>query len=210
MSTTERLINANRDLLQSVTNHILPKELCNGTLSDDVLYIYCAQDKKFFILALRLLAFYSSRAPSEEALLRLCKQVGFLAGEENDYFDQCLQLTERDPLKRFKTQVLPKVQKYLDFLEKMPASVDYGQWVTHMWCAEYVYWKWAHHLPRSDKLEWKHKEWIKLHDGDHFEEWCNFLAGEVDKLQYEDVSRIFVTTLELEKDFFDSCLEATK
>ncbi|CDO92874.1 unnamed protein product [Kluyveromyces dobzhanskii CBS 2104] len=210
MSTTNRLLEENEELVSLVTQHILPKQLCDGTLSDDVLYIYCAQDKMFFILTLRLIVFYTSKAPTEKALLRLCKQVGFLANDENDYFDRCLKLTEKASLKRFEKEVLPKVQKYLDFLESMPDSLDYDQWVTHLWCAEHVYSRWAHDLPRAKNLEWKHQEWIRLHDGDHFEEWCNFLAAEVDKVDYTHVNKVFKATLELEKDFFDGCLQAAK
>lgn len=210
MLTTDRLLQENKELVDLVAKHTLPLQLCNGTLSDDVLYIYSAQDQKFFITSLRLIALYTSKAPTEKALLRLCKQIGFLMDQENDYFGNCMKLTEREPLKQYVHKTLPKVQNYLDFLNDMPSSRNYQQWVTHMWCAEYVYWRWAHDLPRAENLEWKHQEWIRLHDGDHFEEWCQFLASEVNKYSYEEVSGIFKETLKLEKDFFDACEEAAK
>ena len=93
-------------------------------------------------------------------------------------------------------------------MSDLPNNGDFGLWICHMWCAEYVYWKWAHDLPRAENLDWKHQEWIRLHDGDHFEEWCGFLESQLNQYPFEKVNEIFKQTLHLEKDFFDACYEA--
>lgn len=203
-STTSRLLKENADLILQVTKHRLPQELCEGTLHDEILYVYAAQDLKFFQIGLRTLAYFTSQAPDDQVFIRLCQQIGFLSNDENDYFEKCLKLTEKPHLVKFKSIVLPKVQQYLDFLDGLKKE-SFATWATHMWCCEFVYWRWAHDLPRKDGLEWKHAEWIRLHDGEHFEEWCNFLEGIVNRFSFEEVNAVFVKTLQLEIDFFDAC-----
>ncbi|KAH3902415.1 related to Protein PET18 [Saccharomycodes ludwigii] len=217
MSVTDKLIKKYQEKFDKTINHPLTKELCNGTLPDKTLYIYLEQDLKFFHVGLRTILKTTMLAPENDVMMRLAKQVGFLANAEHGYFEQVLKLLESsiDTKNTKIPEVLPEVGVYLDFLKNLTTdhSITYEQLITFLWCSEFCYLRWAQiaeeqKLIPSD-LHWKYKEWINLHSGEHFEEWTYFLQAQVDKINvsknFADIEKIFEQTIDLEYKFFESC-----
>lgn len=213
MTTTDSLLAKYADLFQKTTTHQLTKELCQGTLADRTLFIYLAQDLQFFEEGLRLMCKISSLAPAPESLLVLARKIGFFASDENGYFRDALKLLEPqvdETSMHWLKNRLPQVESYVGQLISMTRESNwkYPQLITYLWCAEIVYWKWAHHLPKSSNLHWKYQTWIDLHDGQHFQEWCDFLRDEVNQFPLKEVEPTFEKFLKLEYEFFESCYNA--
>lgn len=214
VTTTEALLAKYQNTFKEATEHQLTKELCLGTLKDSTLYTYLAQDLQFFETGLRLICKVTSLAPTNDSLITLAKKVGFFASDENSYFHDALELLEPsvDAARReflLKEQI-GSIKNYVGFLIEMTndTSYTYAQLVTYLWCAEEVYWKWAHDLPRAKGLHWKYQTWIDLHDGEHFQVWCEFLRKEVDRYSLEEVESVFHKTLQLEVEFFNESYNA--
>ncbi|SCU91243.1 LAME_0E11782g1_1 [Lachancea meyersii CBS 8951] len=212
MSVSQKLIDNHRELFEKATHHMLPKELCAGTLPDKVLFVYLAQDLQFFQSGLRLLTKTTSLAPDSDSLVTLAKKIGFFANDENDYFYKCLaevsdSLSSSDG-EHFRTNKLPQVERYIDYLEKCARNeTSYAKLITFVYCMELVYLEWPIYFPKADNLHWKHQTWIDLHAGSHFETWCDFLRAEVDKCDYNEVSEVFEKVLKLEYEFFEACYQ---
>ncbi|GAV54415.1 hypothetical protein ZYGR_0AL01470 [Zygosaccharomyces rouxii] len=212
-TTTDGLLAKYADLFEKATTHQLTKELCQGTLADRRLFIYLAQDLQFFEEGLRLMCKIASLAPAPESLLTLARKIGFFASDENGYFRDALKLLEPqvdESSTHWVSNRLPQVESYVGQLIAMTRDQkwQYAQLITYLWCAEIVYWQWAHYLPRSSNLHWKHQTWIDLHDGQHFQEWCDFLRDEVNQFPLEEVESTFEKFLKLEYGFFESCYNA--
>ncbi|CAI4056620.1 hypothetical protein SKDZ_03G0830 [Saccharomyces kudriavzevii ZP591] len=213
-STTDKLIQKHASLFKKATEHKFTNELCSGTLKDRSLYIYLTQDLLFFETSLRLICKTTSLAPTTHALITLAKKIGFFSNDENSYFHDCLELlapslTEAERAK-FDHKAIPAVDTFLKLIEDLTKdnSVSWASLITDLWISEEAYWTWARDTPRAPGLHWKYQKWIDLHDGEHFQTWCEFLKAEVDKFSVEEVEGIFVKVLQLEVDFFDSCYNA--
>ncbi|QLG71353.1 hypothetical protein HG535_0B03930 [Zygotorulaspora mrakii] len=213
-STTDVLLAKNEALFKKATEHNLTKELCQGTLKDRTLYIYLAQDVQFFETGLRLLCKLTSLAPSTFSLITLAKKIGFFASDENTYFENALKLlggsVAEEQREAFKAQKIGDIKSYVDFLEEMTNSTKYtyAELVTYLWVAEQVYWTWARDSPRKENLHWKYQTWIDLHDGEHFQVWCEFLRDEVNKYSVAEVEEMFKKVLQMEYEFFETSYSA--
>lgn len=229
MSKIEQLLSRHGKKFQLSITHPLTNELCEGSLADYKLYTFLAQDLQYFQIGLnvmgRALSFCTN---NERSSIILAKQIGFVAGRENDYFDITMSLlkkTSGDQLQEnipsMLTPVLPKrlpeVQAYIDFMETLVnESTCYCELAVFLYVMEKVYLGWAqYNLDKQDKintLEYKHQEWIDLHSGPEFEEWVQFLADEVERSsiglsesQWKKCEKVFEKTLDLEIGFFESC-----
>ncbi|CAI1875844.1 hypothetical protein SEUBUCD646_0C00900 [Saccharomyces eubayanus] len=213
-STTDKLLQKHDSLLKRTTEHKFTKELCSGTLNDRSLYIYLTQDLLFFETGLRLICKTTSLAPTTNALITLAKKIGFFANDENSYFHDCLELLapslSKEERANFDNKIIPGIDTYIKFLEDFTkdSSVTWASLITYLWICEESYWIWARDTPRAPGLHWKHQKWIDLHDGEHFQVWCEFLKAEVDKFSVEEVESVFTRVLQLEFQFFETCYNA--
>jgi thiaminase len=200
---------------KKATTHAFTTELCKGTLPDDKLLVYLIQDLKFFQVGIRLTCRAASLCDDNESQIKLAKQIGFFANDENDYFEICIkQLSEKfdaDKLQYFNSLELPEVKHYIDSLRRLLEDPDatYRQIITATYLMEAVYLQWADDainlgiIPAN--IEWKHKEWIDLHSGEGFSAWTEFLKQEVDRVGDETVESVFQEFCKLEFEFFDKC-----
>lgn len=212
--TSDALLTKYSEQYKKATEHPLTKELCLGVIKDATLYTYLAQDLQFFETGLRLICRLTSLAPTSDSLITLAKKIGFFASDENTYFQDALNLLAPsvDESKRelLKTEQIGRIKNYVNYLKELTqdTTLTYGQLVTYLWCSEQVYLKWAHDLPRANNLHWKYQTWIDLHDGEHFEVWCEFLKKEVDNYDLKEVEAVFEKTLQLEYEFFEESYNA--
>ncbi|KAK6877806.1 Protein PET18 [Candida tropicalis] len=220
MSVIERLLKEHNDIYQKSISHPLTNELCQGTLEDYRLYTYLHQDLKFFQVGLNLFGKTLAYCDYPNAAIRLGKQIGFVSSLENDYFTITLkELTEKSDLskvRKLKEQdlILPEVAKYIQFLNYLTyKTTSYIELITGLYVMEKTYLGWAqYNTERGIKkdLAYKHQEWINLHLDYAFEEWVNFLGSEVERVvkledDYKVCEAMFVKTVKLETEFFESC-----
>lgn len=220
MSVIERLLKEHNDIFQESISHPLTNELCQGTLADYKLYTYLHQDLKYFQLGLNLFGKTLAYCDYPAAAIRLGKQIGFISSQENDYFTTTLkELTENSDLSKVKklkeeNLTLSSVTKYLDLLNYLTyESTSYIELITLLYVMEKTYLGWAqYNTERGIKkdLAYKHQEWINLHLDYAFEEWVNFLGSEVERVvkledDYKVCEAMFVKTVKLETEFFESC-----
>ncbi|CAH6722305.1 protein Pet18p [[Candida] jaroonii] len=211
MTITDDLFEEFNHLYLPSINHQLTKELCRGTLSDSRLFTYLVQDLKYFDIGLNLFAKTMTLCDNMKSKIVLGKQIGFIANDENDYFEKAieeLKLTVNDTIQ---DKVLPEVDQYLKYMTYLiEDSKSYPELVTALYFMEQVYLGWADLNMASvpEDLEYKYKEWIDLHSGEDFTKWTNFLRSEVDRVGSKDLKGVKSATekvLTLELQFFDSC-----
>ncbi|CCH41593.1 Seed maturation protein PM36 [Wickerhamomyces ciferrii] len=210
MSFSDQLLNKYQNLFTKATTHQFTTELCQGTLPDNKLLLYLIQDLKFFQVGIRLTCKLASLCDDDESQIKLAKQIGFFANNENDYFQICIKdLSSKVALDQ--SILLPQVETYVAYLKNLLKSnnYSYGQLVTAHYLMEEVYLKWANDAIENNTIpsdiEWKHKEWIDLHSGEGFSNWVKFLKDEVDRVGDETCEQIFVDMCKLEFEFFDAC-----
>jgi thiaminase len=220
------LLEKYKERYQKAITHALTKELCEGTLPDFKLFTYLTQDLKFFQLGMNVFGKTLAYCDNTDSAIILSKQIGFIANDENDYFDNCLtQLkeTSKPELEQHcckmllgpDSPVLPLVEKYLQYLKHLAhESLSYVEIITFMYLMEQVYLGWADfHILKGnvrEDLPYKYKEWIILHSGDKFTSWVEFLKREVNRAVVSQDDRslceeAFLMALNLEIAFFDSC-----
>lgn len=205
-----------------VVSHPFTTELCHGTLPDYKLYTYLVQDLTFFQDSLKVLGATLTYCDDPVASIVIGKQVGFLAHDENTYFQTCLKQLEQEKSDELKAHVpsmmetptpkLPLVQKYLSTLAHLAFNChDYATIITYMYVMEKSYLGWVQYNESTmPKLKYKHQEWIDLHSGPAFCKWVDFLASEVervavDKSTRETMCQAFESAVQLEIDFFEAC-----
>lgn len=215
MSFSDQLKSKYQDLFEKATNHVFTTELCNGTLSDDKLLVYLIQDLKFFQVGIRLTCKAASMCDDDKSQIKLAKQIGFFANNENDYFNICIdQLSkqfDKQQLEYFNSLQFEQVDRYINSLKHLLTAqeITYKQIITATYLMEAVYLQWANDAIKAKTipadLPWKYKEWIDLHSGELFSNWTEFLKLEVDRVADESVEAVFAEFCELEFEFFDKC-----
>lgn len=205
-----------------VVSHPFTTELCQGTLPDYKLYTYLVQDLKFFQDSLKVLGTTLAYCDDPVASIVIGKQVGFLAHDENTYFQTCLKQLETDSLEELRehapsmlakpSPTLPQVQKYLGVLRELAFNcTEYAKIITYMYVMEKSYLGWVqYNEPTMGRLEYKHQEWVDLHNGPAFCKWVDFLASEVNRVAADASARelmreAFQCAVQLEIDFFEAC-----
>lgn len=209
MSVSEKLLKNYKGIIDKAAKHPLAKEICDGTLSDRCLYVYLSQDLLFFQSALRFSCRATSLSP-DESLLRRAKQIGFFANDENDYFQKCLELVGADlntkERERYTTTRLPVTDKFIKYMETiLNNEKSYSKFVAFGYASELVYLLWPKYFEKRAGIHWKYQRWIDLHQGQQFEDWCQFLTCEIDKCDYEEICNVFKDVIQLEYDFFEAC-----
>lgn len=219
MSFAESLVRKFHDRFTKATTHAFTTELCKGTLSDDRLLVYLFQDLRFFQFGLRLTCKTASLCDDDAVQIKLSKQIGFFANDENDYFQICIdQLSknlEKEQLEKIKNVKVHAADRYVEYLRYLlEGNHTYPVLITATYLMEEVYLKWAQDaidnkiIPHD--LEWKYKEWIDLHSGPIFTPWVELLRSEVDRVGDESVERVFKEMCDLEYEFFDGCYNYAK
>ncbi|KAF6010171.1 hypothetical protein HII12_003047 [Brettanomyces bruxellensis] len=218
MKFTEQLLAKHRKHFERATQHPLVKQLCAGTLSDKILCIYVSQDLKYFYDCGKAMLKTAYLCPDAKDVVTFNKQLGFFANDEHDYFGETINYcVKHDPsLKKYLKAdfILPEVRNYMAYIKRISSRIDdfnYGQMVTFIWANEKIYLQWAQNalnIPDSipEDLHWRFKQWITLHSGNAFEQWVEFLEGQVNKYgRISEIEPIFLKVTDLEFGFFEGC-----
>jgi thiaminase/transcriptional activator TenA len=140
----------------------------------------------------------------------LARQLGLVAGDENDYFTRALDRLAVTVDARRAPELLPPTRGFLELMDGARRSADYGVTLAVLLVAEWLYADWAawDASPPSDPL---YAEWIDLHRGPAFTAWVATLRAEIDRVGDEvgpggraRMSEAFARAVELELAFFDA------
>ncbi|MFT5453087.1 MAG: thiaminase/transcriptional activator TenA [Urechidicola sp.] len=194
------------------TKHSFCAELASGTLPNDKMRLYLAQDYTFIDNFIRLAGCAIHHAPSLSDRLPLAQFLGVISGPENTYFQrsfEALDVIEKD---RIKPDLLPSTYAFQSLMLEAADSGCYGSMIAVLCAAEWSYLSWAEPFaPAPAALPFYYGEWITLHSGCYFESVVEHLRIQLDNAydksdsdQKNSISGYFRNAVLLEKEFFDA------
>ncbi|WP_018330440.1 TenA family protein [Actinomycetospora chiangmaiensis] len=197
MTTSAELRRRHAEVWDAAVGHRFVDELGAGTVPDAVLARYLSQDALFLDAFVALLGAAVAAADRPGARMVLARQLGLVAGDEDDYFTRALaRLGVDGPV-----DPAPPTTGFLGLMDRAGRSADYPTIMTVLLVAEWLYLDWAQRLGAAPD-DWLYAEWIELHRGPAFAAWVTFLRGEVDRVGADGT--VFAVAVELELAFFDA------
>jgi thiaminase/transcriptional activator TenA len=209
MSFTGELRESSTTAWDAAVGHRFVDELWDGSVDRDVLRHYLEQDLQFVDAFVALLGAAVAHADRPAPRVRLARQLGLVAGPENDYFERSLDRLggTSTPDRRAPT---------VGFVDLMGEARDagYAEALAVLLVAEWLYLDWATRPGATAPDDAVCREWIDLHRGIEFEEWVAFLRDELDRVadalapeRRKRVAALFVRAVDLELAFFDAAYE---
>lgn len=210
MPFSEELRAANAGAWDAAVGHRFVDELWAGTVDDAVLARYLTQDLQFLDGFVALLGAAVANADLPAPRMVLARQLGLVAGDENDYFARALdRLGVTGPARRAPALLAP-TRGFLELMDGARRSADYGVTLAVLLVAEWLYADWAGRDAPSPS-DWLHAEWVDLHRGSAFTAWVATLRAEVDRVGdeagpggRERMAEAFAGAVGLEVAFFDA------
>jgi thiaminase/transcriptional activator TenA len=192
----------------AAVGHRFVDELWTGTVDDAVLARYLVQDLQFLDAFVALLGAAVATADRPASRLVLARQLGLVAGDEDDYFTRALDRLGVPETERRAPELLPPTRDFVALMDDARCSASYAEVLTVLLVAEWLYADWAARdapLP-DDRL---HADWIALHRGEAFTAWVAFLRDEVDRVaaggaDQQRMAEVFGRAVVLELAFFDA------
>lgn len=190
----------------AAVRHRFVDELWSGTVDDAVMARYLGQDAQFLDAFVALLGAAVAAGDRTGPRLAIARQLGLIAGDEDDYFTRALARLGVDP-----AAVAPAgpTRDFVALMDSARASADYATILAVLVVAEWLYLDWASRsAPAPD--DWLHREWIDLHRGEAFAAWVELLCGELDRVAGADDAALarareaFTRAVALELAFFDA------
>lgn len=209
MSFTGELRESSTTAWDAAVGHRFVDELWDGSVDRDVLRHYLEQDLQFVDAFLALLGAAVADADRPAPRVRLARQLGLVAGPENDYFERSLDRLGG-------TSAPDRRAPTVGFVDLMGEARDagYAEALAVLLVAEWLYLDWATRPGATAPDDAVCREWIDLHRGIEFEEWVAFLRDELDRVadalapeRRERVAALFVRAVDLELAFFDAAYE---
>lgn len=213
MITSAALRQRHAPTWDAAVGHRFVNELGAGIVDDAVLARYLAQDALFLDAFVALLGAAVAHADLPGPRTVIARQLGLVAGDENDYFTRALDRLGVDGATRRSPALLPPTRDFLHLMDDARRSADYGVALAVLLVAEWLYADWA---ARDAPLpgDWLHGEWIELHRGPPFAAWVATLRSELDRVADEAgpggrarIGEAFGAAVDLELAFFDAALD---
>jgi thiaminase/transcriptional activator TenA len=195
----------------AAVRHRFVDEIWRGAVSPGVLSTYLVQDHQFFDAFVALMGAAVASADTVEPRVVHARQLGLVAGPENDFFARALDALDVPLGDRTHPALLPPTEGFIALMDEARRSADYPSCLAVLLVAEWVYLDWA---TRPDAVlpdEPIQREWIQLHSGPAFEAWVAFLRREFDRVttglsggHREQVVELFGRAVHLELAFFEA------
>lgn len=190
--------------------HRFVDELWRGAVEPQFLRAYFVQDHQFFDAFVALLGAAVAAADRPAPRITLARQLGLLAGPENDFFARTLDALDVPLADRTDPAIAPPTRGLLDLMARARAAGDYAGCLTVLLVAEWLYLEWATRPDTEPPADLIHREWIELHRGPAFTAWVAFLRADFDRVTatLDDVGReavgaVFAHAVGWELAFFD-------
>lgn len=173
------------DEWQAAVTHRFVRELVADQLPDDVLRDYLIQDNQFSFDFLSLLGQALASADTMPAKNRLARQLGFIANDEDAYFQDRFAQFAVPQAEIDHPQLTPSAQGFRQLYRSTLETRSYADALIVLTVAESLYLDWAElqteHGTRMPKLA-QNRGWVDVHRGEDFTEWVAFLIGELNRV----------------------------
>ncbi|MDR1712517.1 MAG: TenA family protein [Propionibacteriaceae bacterium] len=184
MTAVEQLRSQVAATWDAAIKHRFVDELLAGTIADDVLGGYLAQDYQFFIYFLNEIGQALASADTLEAKIRLGQQIGFVTNDEDAYFQLAFDKLGVPAAEQRNPALKPATQGFAELITRVVETRDYKQIILLLYVAETLYLDWAKRSAaeglRPPRPE--HYGWIDVHEGEQFRNWVSFLESEVNRV----------------------------
>jgi len=195
----------NSETWTAAISHKFVTELWAGRVPEPVMSTYLSQDYLFVDTFVALMGAAVSHSDSASARMKIARQLGLVANDEDSYFVRALKRLNAPP-----ASPLPPTQEFIDLMNA--ARADYASALTVLLVAEWLYLDWATPSPTpAVPQDWLYTEWIDLHRGDGFERWVELLKDELDRVAAtaddetkRRIEDMFARAVRLELAFFQA------
>lgn len=211
MSFSAELRTAHAKTWDAATGHRFVDDIWRGAVPTRVLTTYLVQDNRFLDAFVALLGAAVAAADRAEPRMVHARQLGVLAGPENDFFARALDALDVPTADRTDPPLLPPTADFLALMHDARGSADYPTCLAVLLVAEWLYLDWAARPGAAPPAEPVQREWIELHRGPAFERWVSFLRSEFDRTTATlgadartAVAVTFARAVALELAFFDA------
>jgi thiaminase (transcriptional activator TenA) len=211
MTLSEDLRQATAATWDAAVGHRFVEEIWRGAVPPAALTTYLVQDNQFLDAFVALLGATVASADRAEPRMVHARQLGVLAGPENDFFARALDALDVPVEERSAPQLLPPTVGFLELMHAARRSADYARCLAVLLVAEWLYLEWATRPEETPPDEPLQAEWITLHSGRAFAGWVEFLRTEFDRVcadleptHRDRVQELFVRAVDLELAFFDA------
>ncbi|MGH3588806.1 MAG: TenA family protein [Pseudonocardia sp.] len=195
----------------AAVGHRFVDEIWRGEVDGAVLGEYLVQDFQFVDAFLALMGGAVATADRPEARVVHARQIGIIAGPENDFFARALDTLDVPLADRTHPELREPTSGFLTLMDEARTSADYPSCLAVLLVAEWLYLDWATRPDATPPDEPIQREWIELHSGLAFTAWVDFLRDEFDRVterldhtQRARVRELFVRAVDLERAFFDA------
>lgn len=211
MRFSDQLREASEPAWSKAVRHRFTDEVIAGTVGDEVMRFYLVQDYQFVDRFVALLGGCVSNADRVASRLVLARQLGVVAGGENDYFRRAFDTLGVPESDRAAPELAPVTRALLELMDAPRAANDYAGCLAVLTVAEWLYADWAARAPQALPKNFVYAEWVELHRGPEFSGWVDWLRAELDRLapRLDEAAVIrcrdlFIRATELELAFFGS------
>jgi thiaminase/transcriptional activator TenA len=211
VGTSEKLRVEFGAVWDAAVGHRFVDELWDGSLDPTVLTRYLVQDFQFCDAFLALMGAAVASCDDPDARVVHARQVGLVAGDENDFFHSSFDALGVSTAERTAPELAEPTRGFVALMDGARHTADYGSCLAVLLVAEWLYLDWAtrpNFTAPSDPIP---REWIDLHRGADFEVWVAFLRAEFDRVNEgldpaaaQRVSTFFGEAVGLELAFFDA------
>jgi thiaminase (transcriptional activator TenA) len=195
----------------AAVGHRFVDEIWRGELDGDVLTTYFVQDHQFVDAFLALMGAAVATADRADARVVHARQLGIIAGPENDFFARALDTLDVPLADRTHPELREPTSAFIALMDDARTSADYVSCLAVLLVAEWLYLDWATRPDATPPDEPLQYEWIGLHSGPAFTGWVEFLRAEFDRVSEgldpahrERVQELFVRAVDHELAFFDA------
>ena len=195
----------------AAVGHRFVDEIWGGGVDADVLTTYLVQDHQFVDAFLALMGAAVASADRADARVVHARQLGIIAGPENDFFARALDALDVPLTERTHPELLEPTRDFVALMDDARRSADYASCLAVLLVAEWLYLEWASRPEETLPEEPIQAEWITLHSGRAFAGWVEFLRAEFDRVcaglapaHRDRVEELFVRAVDLELAFFDA------
>ncbi|MDN5915430.1 MAG: TenA family protein [Pseudonocardia sp.] len=210
MSLSAQLREATAPAWDAAVGHRFVDELWAGSLPREVLTRYLVQDHQFVDGFVALMGAAVAGADHAAPRVRLARQLGLVAGPENDFFTRSFDTLDVPGTDRAAPTLFPPTVGFRDLMNEASAA-QYPDALAVLLVAEWLYLDWATRPGTDVPADPIRAEWIALHSGAEFEAWVDFLRDEFDRVgetltprRRDEVGALFVRAVDLELTFFDA------
>jgi thiaminase (transcriptional activator TenA) len=195
----------------SAVGHRFVDEIWRGAVEAGVLANYLVQDHQFVDAFLALMGTAVASADRADARVVHARQLGIIAGPENDFFARALDALDVPLADRTHPELQAPTRGFVELMDSARRTAHYPSCLAVLLVAEWLYLDWATRPGATPPEEPLQAEWITLHSGRAFEAWVDFLRAEFDRVcadlepaHRDRVQDLFVRAVDLELAFFDA------